>query len=102
MKVPLAKAELLEIEDRKIVKQKSKALSLAIFFLEFVDLKYCITDRIWKAVVETKKRLTSEEVEDARQTFIEYEQEKASDALLLLKMISTFLRASPSTGNCES
>jgi GMP synthase (glutamine-hydrolysing) len=53
------------------------------------DYQYCIEDRIWPSVVETKKKLTDEEAVSARQSFEGFSRE---DSDLLMNLISTFLR----------
>ena len=52
------------------------------------DLHYCITERIWPAVVEKNKRLTEEQVDVARESFSQYDP---ADALVMLKFIENFL-----------
>lgn len=44
------------------------------------DLQYCIYDRIWPAVVEKNRRLTQDEIEDAKVSFLNY---NADDAKLM-------------------
>ena len=53
------------------------------------DYEYAITARIWKAVVETKKRLNEAEEEDARESFASYTDK---DARWLLQRVAKFLR----------
>jgi hypothetical protein len=53
------------------------------------DYTYAIEERIWKAVVETKKRLSAAEEEDARESFAAYTDK---DAKRLLQYVGRFLR----------
>ena len=53
------------------------------------DYTYAIEQRIWKAVVETKKRLSAAEEEDARESFAAYTDK---DAKRLLQYVGRFLR----------
>ena len=53
------------------------------------DLNYCIYDRIWPTVVEDKKRLTDDEVVDAK---ISFELFSDKDSKMMLRLISSFLR----------
>lgn len=53
------------------------------------DLEYCIHERIWPAVVDQNKRLSDEQVVEARESFAKY---TGADAATLLQMISLFLR----------
>jgi GMP synthase-like glutamine amidotransferase len=54
------------------------------------ELKYAITDRIWKSVVETNGRLTEEQIQDAKTSFAQYNR---GDAVNFLNMVNRFLRS---------
>ena len=53
------------------------------------EYEYCIKDRIWPAVTETRKRLNDEEMKSAAESFDNFSRE---DSKCLLKMIRSFLQ----------
>ena len=53
------------------------------------DYEYCIRERIWKAVVDTKNRLSEEQKVESMSSFEKYD---GGDALILLKAIQMFIR----------
>lgn len=52
------------------------------------DIQYSVHDRIWPAVVGVSKRLSEEEIGEAKATFEVYD---GKDAILLRKLITAFL-----------
>ena len=53
------------------------------------DYDYCIRDRIWKAVVDNKNRLSEEQKLESLSSFENYD---GSDALIMLDAIKMFIR----------
>lgn len=56
------------------------------------DLQYAVYDRIWPSVVVKAKRLSDNEIEEAKQTFSDY---TGKDAILLNSFIYSFLCNEP-------
>lgn len=52
------------------------------------DYQYAVAERIWPTVVDTRKRLTDEEIEVAKASFEQYNKE---DAKMFMQWISNFL-----------
>ena len=52
------------------------------------DFDYAIKDRIWPSVVEIRKKLSPEEIDESRKTFEDYD---GKDAKALMEVISQFL-----------
>jgi hypothetical protein len=54
------------------------------------ELQYAVTERIWPAVVEQRRRLSEQEADAARSSFADYSR---GDADTLCAAINRFLRA---------
>lgn len=54
------------------------------------ELKYAIYDRIWLSVVEKNKRLTEEQVVEAKRSFEDFSDD---DRMKMSLLISSFLRS---------